>query len=104
MFSRAWEQAGLLSNDSSLCACSKPRALQEEVLVVFLWGSIQAPPRKRKIDLQEFLAVVWHSLSSAESRVLSLLWRLAAATMLCQSVLNVNDCAVPGVPLFSVPC
>lgn len=72
MFSRVWEQAGLLSNDSSLCGCSKPRALQEEVLVVFLWGPVQDPPRK-ETDLQEFLAVVWHSLSSAESRMFSLL-------------------------------
>lgn len=37
MISRAWEQAGLLYDDSSPCGCSKPKVLQEEVLVVFLW-------------------------------------------------------------------
>lgn len=54
MFSRVWEQAGLLSNDSSLCGCSKPMALQEEILVVFLWGSVQAPPRKKALSSSNF--------------------------------------------------
>lgn len=53
MFSRLWEQVGLLTNDPSLCGC--PRALQEEVLVVFLWGPVQAPPRKKKLSSRNFL-------------------------------------------------
>lgn len=100
MFSRLWEQVGLLTNDPSLCGC--PRVLQEEVLVVFLWGPVQAPPRKKKLNSRNFLQ--WSGLGRAQQRQ-GCSGRGAqppclAALLPCVGP-SIKDCAVPG--LFSFP-
>lgn len=56
MISRAWEQAGLLYDDSSPCGCSKPKVLQEEVLVVFLWRPAGFSCRERGGEGTDYLS------------------------------------------------